>query len=479
MSQNAYKSTLKIVIYSTLALIAISLIPLEFWPKEIKKVNILSEILVESSPSDSMNVAPEEAPVLLTNTKKEESSTNKEILKNSSSSTIDRPQPSKGETLFEDYAPNQANIESIKREIASIKEGQPYRIAFVGDSYIEGDIITEHIREHLQERFGGGGVGFVPITVPSPGYRKTIINSSSGWKTYSIVDFKQADCNKLTLSGFYYVPREGATVSYQGSSKSKFCDRFSSIKLIYLNRKQTCIKATINKSEERKYQLSPSESIQSLEIKGNIENLQLSFTNTDGFIAYGVIAHKDQKGVQVDNFSVRGSSGLTFSMLNKKTNEEFKRVLSHDLIILQFGLNVLSPNITNYNSYKKKMIEVVNHLKECNPQAKFIIMGVGDRSIKSANGSMETMCGVQPMVKVQRGIAQATGSIFWNTFEAMGGKNSMIKYATATPPLANKDYTHVNHAGGKEIAKLFLKSLDYELATLQKIERPTPSDPKL
>ena len=39
--------------------------------------------------------------------------------------------------------------------------GEEVRIAFLGDSFVEGDILTSDLREALQAKFGGRGVGFV------------------------------------------------------------------------------------------------------------------------------------------------------------------------------------------------------------------------------------------------------------------------------------------------------------------------------
>ena len=38
------------------------------------------------------------------------------------------------------------------------------RVAYFGDSVIEGDLVTSSLRNDLQELFGGKGVGFVPLT---------------------------------------------------------------------------------------------------------------------------------------------------------------------------------------------------------------------------------------------------------------------------------------------------------------------------
>jgi len=49
--------------------------------------------------------------------------------------------------------------------------------------------------------------------------------------------------------------------------------------------------------------------------------------------------------------------------------------------------------------------------------------------------------------------------IFWDMYEAMGGKNSMPKWVEAQPPLAASDYIHFTPKGAKKIAEKFTEKL--------------------
>jgi hypothetical protein len=66
------------------------------------------------------------------------------------------------------------------------------------------------------------------------------------------------------------------------------------------------------------------------------------------------------------------------------------------------------------------------------------------------------------MVEAQREIARKTQIAFYNLYEAMGGENSMVGFVENDPPLANKDYTHLNYQGGRRVAGIFVKSIIYE-----------------
>ncbi|MEE0828816.1 MAG: hypothetical protein U0L86_06665, partial [Alistipes finegoldii] len=63
---------------------------------------------------------------------------------------------------------------------------RPVRIAVLGDSFIEGDILTADLRERLQQAYGGGGAGFAPMASPLTAFRRTIKTQSKGWTSYNI-----------------------------------------------------------------------------------------------------------------------------------------------------------------------------------------------------------------------------------------------------------------------------------------------------
>ena len=97
--------------------------------------------------------------------------------------------------------------------------GRPVRIAVLGDSFIEGDIITADLREQLQNLCGGRGVGFVPFASPLAKFRGTVLHSFSNWDIYNIRDRAQIPAaikDRFFVSGFVCIPQEGATTRLQG-----------------------------------------------------------------------------------------------------------------------------------------------------------------------------------------------------------------------------------------------------------------------
>ena len=99
-----------------------------------------------------------------------------------------------GVTCIMDFANDSAQgMEPLYRALSQVNSlGRPVRIAVLGDSYIEGDIVTAKLRELLQKRFGGHGAGLVPITSDSPGFRHTIGHTFGNWESHHGNDHSRA-----------------------------------------------------------------------------------------------------------------------------------------------------------------------------------------------------------------------------------------------------------------------------------------------
>jgi lysophospholipase L1-like esterase len=160
----------------------------------------------------------------------------------------------------------------------------------------------------------------------------------------------------------------------------------------------------------------------------------------------------------VDNFSMRGNSGMTLSKVPDSTLAQFAAIRPYDLIVLQFGLNVANTKQSDYSGYAKEMEAVVKKLAKAFPQASILVVGVGDRGEKKAGGIV-TMGGIKALGRAQQQLAFRTGCAFWNLYQGMGGPGSIVKMAEGKPALANKDYTHINSKGGEFVAKRLFDAL--------------------
>lgn len=119
-------------------------------------------------------------------------------------------------------------------------------------------------------------------------------------------------------------------------------------------------------------------------------------SDPEGFVGYG-IELECPDGVTVDNFSIRGNSGLALFGTNPGVNARIGELLGYDLVVLQYGLNVMSPEVMRYGSYAKNFVRVINYMKQCFPGSSVLVMGICDRSMQR-DGEFETMPSVPGMI---------------------------------------------------------------------------------
>lgn len=368
-----------------------------------------------------------------------------------------------GMTCIEDYsdstrrgmAPFYAALDKIK------SDGRLVRVAVFGDSFIEADIFTSDLREMLQHRFGGCGVGFIPVTSGTSGYRPTVRHSFGGWASHGVTDSSRYDKQKLGVSGHYFVPRTGAYVELRGQNYyASLLDTCQQASIFFLNRGAVNLSVRVNRGEPEVREFAPTTVLQQMQVEGRIGSVRWDVNQADSTVFYGM-AMDGTQGIALDNYSLRGSSGLSLRSIPVGTMSAFNELRPYDLIILQYGLNVATERGRNYEHYQKGLLASIARLKESFPHAGFLLLSVGDREYKTENGDLRTMPGVKNLIRYQQSIAAESGIAFWNMFEAMGGEGSIAKMVHAKPSLANYDYTHINFRGGKHLAGLLYETLLY------------------
>ena len=342
-----------------------------------------------------------------------------------------------GMTCIEDYSDSTLRgmtpfYKALDRVSSDDSDDKQVRIAVFGDSFIEADIFTADLREMLQKQFGGCGVGFVTITSMTSGYRPTVRHTFGGWSSHAVTDSVYFDKKKQGISGHYFVPRNGAYVELRGQNKyASLLDTCQRASIFFHSRDSVLLSVRVNKGENKNYSLGPSDGLQQIQVDGRIGSIRWTVDRADSTLFYG-LAMDGKKGIILDNFSLRGSSGLSLRGIPPQMLKQFNRQRPYDLIILEYGLNVATERGRNYDNYQKGLLTAIEHLKECFPQAGILLLSVGDRDSKNENGDLRTMPGVKNLIRYQQNIAAESGIAFWNMFEAMGGEGSMAKLVHAT-----------------------------------------------
>lgn len=368
-----------------------------------------------------------------------------------------------GMTCIEDYSDSTLRgMTPFYRALEELaRRPRPVRIAVFGDSFIEADILTADLRQLLQSRYGGCGVGFVTITSMTNGFRPTVRHSFGGWQSHSITDSTYFDRRKQGISGHYFIPRPGAYVELRGQTKyASHLDTCRQASIFFCSKGDVTLTVKVNGKDEQTRTFTATDDLQEMQVDGRIGSVRWTVDEADSTLFYG-LAMDGTEGITLDNFSLRGSSGLSLRTIPVWMMREFNEQRPYDLIILQYGLNVATERGRNYDKYRDGMQTTIAHLKKAFPQSGLLIVSVGDRDYKTEDGTLRTMPGIKNLVRYQQNLAADNGIAFWNLYEAMGGEGSMATLVHAKPSMANYDYTHINFRGGKHLAGLLFEALIY------------------
>ena len=352
------------------------------------------------------------------------------------------------------------------------------RIAYFGDSMIEGDLLTQDLRKLLQKRYGGKGVGLVPITSNNAGFRQSIRHTfSENWSTYSLLDKTTAD-KPLGLTGFGFIPQQSNVDSANLSENSCWIkytavqraglDKFHSIKLFYGKSADGNYLEYNNGYGNKTAKLNGTNSVNEAILNEKIPTQSFyGVFNCKAPTPIYAMSFESDSGAFVDNFAFRGNSGMPLTKIPYSVLSGFNNYLHYDLIILHYGLNATNPKVTDYSWYEKGLNNMVAHLKNAFPNTSILVVSVNDKSYKK-DGEYITDPSVPLIVDVEKRVAEKNKVAFWNLYEAMGGYNSMVSWVTADTALANKDYTHPNYRGATKIATMLYNELNKELNEYKK-----------
>lgn len=369
-----------------------------------------------------------------------------------SSSSFLNLKANKNTSHFEDYSDGNKNLNHFFYQLDSIQTKKSnVRIAFFGDSFVEGDILTGELRKLLQSKFGGNGVGFVPLASQTSGFRSTIKHQHKNITSYNVVFNHQLNLPFAT-GGYYFIPKANNSINYTLHKP------VNKIRLFYQSTSNSTFYYSTNLIKDKKNILPPSKSLANYTFsEKNVKSVQLKLSISNPTSIYG-LSFEDTVGIILDNFGLRSNSGVGIARITDIKHREFDSLQNYKLIILQYGLNATSKNQKNFSSYKKKMEQLIHRIKKNYKDATIVLFSVSDRCTLQ-NGKLCTLNSIPLMVENQREIAKKTGVIFWNLFQAMGGTNSIIKFAKSKPSLAAGDYTHLTHKGGEYIARIFYDEL--------------------
>lgn len=339
------------------------------------------------------------------------------------------------------------------------KPGGVTRILHYGDSVITSDYVSGTMRRKLQTELGDAGHGFILVANPWEWYFHNDVahGAGEGWSSSRITGPTTKD-GMYGLGSVTFTGAAGASAFFGTAEKGTFGKKVSRFDVYYLETPGGGeVEAKIGNTIER-FTTKGEEKVSRIK----------SFTVPDGEAKmtlrvisgsprlFGVALERDQPGVVYDALGANGARAELLATINGSHFADQMALRKPALVVLQYGTNESeAPGLAG--NYEKTLGSLVSMIKAAAPNASILIAAPLDRAETAEGGGLRTKPIIKKLVAAQRNVAKESGVAFWNTFEAMGGEGSMVKWMKSG--LGGGDLTHPTPQGAEVIGDLFSKSL--------------------
>ncbi|MDO5447955.1 MAG: hypothetical protein Q4F34_09275 [Prevotellaceae bacterium] len=448
--------------FALMGIVVVILIALQFLPPftlfghEMRPVKLFSDIEKKDAP-ETVRLATED-------TQEHHAKAKKKL-------------PKKPVEIINDYSiDNEHGLQKFYEALQNIpNQERPVRIAFYGDSYVESDLLTCDLRERFQDVFGGAGAGWIDCGTTTNSERPTVKQSESGFNSHATIDKEGFNTKRQGIAERYFTVSGFARLSLNSTPYKKHTSSWSESSLFLMTHDAITVTATSAYGTET-FTVTANKHIQQLTtgrakprtIEGEVanrdddseatdkerrtmRNVKWEISDTIGATYYGVTCDH-ATGVTIDNFAMRGNSGMRLASIPQTTLNEFGKLRPYDLIILQYGLNSYSPKLKKewFDMYARAIGRAIQKLKEAYPDAAIVVASIplrGDRK----DGNTVMMSGIERMVECQKRIAKENNVVFMNLYELMGGEEGLKTHIEKG--YIGHDFTHITFEGGRYLSR--------------------------
>ncbi|MCK9613706.1 MAG: hypothetical protein PHR81_09720 [Bacteroidales bacterium] len=376
--------------------------------------------------------------------------------------------------LYNPEVGDERALDNFFEHILLKKDSLVIRIAHYGDSQLEGDRMSYVIRQKMHKKFGGSGIGYVPMKDLAP--VSYIRKNSRNWKRYTVFHDKY-NTNFYGLSGTvclftkYAVMQEeesdslktnipetepaenDVAVYYNAHVIVKAGTKYSynNISFLYGNTDEKCVVNFYDNNNGTKITtdtLTPSRGVCMHKTNiGNVLNIKIEFLADQSPDFYGMY-FDSYHGVQVDNYAIRGHSGDGLLMIDDNHLAKMLQITNTKLIIFQYGANAV-PYIRS-----EKVCDAIGDIyyklfmkfKKAAPDISILVIGAGDMA-SGGDGGYTSYRWLPKINEMQKNAAFKAGCAYWDLFNMMGGANSILVWTKRNLAVTNGHFS----AQGQEI----------------------------
>jgi hypothetical protein len=377
-------------------------------------------------------------------------------------------------------------LDNFFKAMLAQKDSCVVRIAHYGDSQLEGDRMSWIVRKKFHEKFGGSGLGYVPLKDLTP--ISYIRKSSGNWAKHTVFKDRSSK-NNYGISGAvfrfgkYAVHQSDEDSASKGESENANAINKSSVKgpysnatvvvqttekysyhnisVLYGNSESNCIMNLYDiKSGEKVFSDTLPPSLDANMIKHTVSspiyNLKIEFISDNSPDFYGIYLD-DKSGVQVDNYAIRGHSGDGLMMIKDDQLGKMIKLLNTKLVIFQYGANVV-PYVKSEKAcewLEDLYYKLFMKFRRAAPDISILVIGSGDMAYEN-EGEYKSYSYLPKINQAERNAALKSGCAYLDLFNLMGGLNSILVWTEKRLAVTNG---HFSNKGQEIIANELVNSL--------------------
>lgn len=341
------------------------------------------------------------------------------------------------------------------RMVSKLAGGGGIRYVQLGDSHTAADFMTDAIRTRMFADAGRGGLGWAtPVNVPGQRIARVTVTGTD----FRLVNSRDAGSDDYPLGGMY------ATASTPGAAITVAAWTGSPVQTVDVLLRQAPgdRPVVIEGADGTKQQLSKSIRDGAWHTVRFRAQLPFTLRSRGARTDVGGWWLSSKNGAHVSALGINGSTLSQWSRWRAGWMEDLSAA-QPDVIALSYGTNEAFSATFDGDAFRQELTHAVEGLRTRFPNAAILIVGAPE-TLKSKAGD----CGIRPepldaIQTIQREVASAQRTLYWDWQRAMGGRCAMTQWIRNG--LGNPDGVHFTAEGYQRLGEDLYQGLTRPVAS--------------
>ncbi|MGE0322310.1 MAG: GDSL-type esterase/lipase family protein [Polyangiaceae bacterium] len=329
------------------------------------------------------------------------------------------------------------------RELKDGKRKRAVRVTWLGDSHTAADFWTDAVRQRLNAASSPGGPGFVYLGLDPYRHSGYSIERDGDWQHIP----GAPSTSSKTADGVFGIG--GVRTSFgSGDAKLTLTPRSGTLKG---SARWTLFFRMPDASTRFRVKLGDKSKTVRAKHAGRIERTLLEGSATESLVIepgsgrpelFGAVLEGSEPGVVLDTLGINGARVATALAWDEEAFVEVLKQREPDLVILAYGTNEAGANYA-VEKYRAQFESLMKRVRRAAPEANCALFGPTDW-VKNEER-------VIAIDQLERSVAASLGCGYFSVFDAMGGRDSITRWAKQSPPLAAPDHVHLTPKGYQKL----------------------------